>query len=103
MTRLVEESLVPRVGIGLPECLVYRHSGQSPGLPTPSYNADGAHSLQLRCPMRNRDLVTIMLVPFLFPPAALAEIQSSTGYTLDLSQHQGAAKKAEWPDPDKSE
>jgi hypothetical protein len=51
--------------------------------------------------MRNRDLVAIMLAPFLFPPAALAVIQSSTVYTLDLSKPKEAAKKAEWSDPDK--
>jgi hypothetical protein len=52
--------------------------------------------------MRFRNLVAIVLVPFLFPPAgALAEIKSSTGFTLDLSKPQEAAKKAEWSDPDK--
>jgi hypothetical protein len=52
--------------------------------------------------MRIRVLVAFVLMPFLFPSAAaLAEIDSSTGYTLDLTKPKEAAEKAEWSDPDK--
>jgi hypothetical protein len=51
--------------------------------------------------MRIRVLVAFVLMPFLFPSAAaLAEIDSSTGYTLDLTKPKEAAEKAEWSAPD---
>ena len=67
-----------------------------------SYDVDGPLSLQPRCPLRISALLPLVLVPLLFPTgAALAQINSNTGYKLDLSKPKEAAKKAEWSEPDK--